>query len=328
MSTISILDYPVLTEDSELFSKLGFCSNTPEFYYKDKNERFDLIPRSSEGATTRLSKIELEDEQGIWDQNQFPFYIHLGGILQSPKFLFGPNGLVPENDSSIGLALIWTDRDSKVRGCEPIGEISSDSANQPFQYSKTLEFEPGLLRGTLTLRLELYLYRNGDAEKGEVTYFASERGTLLGTLDEVKVILEGNGSIFPISDAFDPGKPLWWIKTNIDDITQDHFDEDHFVLLLNKAHPAYDQLMSQDDMGGSSYLFDEVLASALFTLIIQIVEMSEEDKILLRGEEACENGSVCHVLRRMLKIYGWLQYLDEPAELSKAIHQTVETLWK
>ena len=58
-------------------------------------------------------------------------------------------------------------------------------------------------------------------------------GTILGVLDETKVIIDGNGSLFPIHMVSNLTEPLWWVQCNWEDPTQDSFTDDNFLHLFD-----------------------------------------------------------------------------------------------
>lgn len=313
MSSFKIFPYPVLTES--LYRKLGYTLGEILLSYKDSDGVHNLKSESEEGATSTTTLVRVGDENGIWHPDNFGLDIEFSGEIENPAFLFGNGGLLPRENSVLGIGLIWTDREARIRGGLPLTKINAD-IRTPFEYNAAVHFDSGELRGILSLKTVLFVSESsGTDENGHI--FASSEGTILGTLDDIRLVIEGNGSVFPISEVEEPGEPLWWIETSIDDPNTDRFDGDHISLILNRAHKNFPDLHLGDDE--DSYLLKEVIASALFTLITQI-QKDEGGSEAIRKAEKAEGGSIGKILNYMLRTNKWLDHIDVPEELNRRIH--------
>lgn len=317
MSTINIFQFPVLTDS--LFLKLGYLLSKTEFSYKDVNGVHLLKSEDEIGANTRVTIVRVNDESGKWHPDSNNLNIRISGEIENPFFLFGPKGLLPSENSTMGIGVIWTDKEARIRGSVPVTSIES-SVKEPVQFEKTVHFDAGELRGLLSVKIVLYVIQSTGRDS-EGRCYARTEGTVLGILDDQKIIIEGSGSVFPITETEEPGEPLWWISAAIDDPNTDRFDEDHFTLNLNKAHKNFPDLHTED--GEDSYLLKEVLASAIFTLISLVQKVEGGDEAIRIASQA-QPGSMGKIINYMLKTNGWLKALDNPEELNRQIHSWVE----
>lgn len=327
MSSLDITQYPVLTQD--LFEKLGFTIEETEYSYQDSNGFHPLKGEPTDAANSQSTIIELTSSSGNWHPDTCPLDIEVKASIKSPGFLFKKNrldsGIILNDPKSVlGVAIQWTDKEARIRGAEPVTTITSQTG-QDFEFCKSIHFDPGMLRGILTLRVILYVVNSVQPEKVGM-HFAETPGTVLGILDEIKIVIEGGGSVFPVKEVDAPGEPLWWLKTYIDDPAIDQFGEDHLILCLNKAHKDFEHLhLTHDDKeeDKDSPLMREILASAYFTLIMQTLTYPDSEKAI-RGTLDSEPGSICRILRYTCLVNHWMNYLNSPAELNKAIHEMVD----
>lgn len=311
MRSTDIFRYPVLTED--LFRRIGYTLDTMEFSYTDRYGQHSLTEESLQGSSATVTRIQLNDERQIWHPDTDTLDVEISGEIESPMFLFGKKGLLPSEGSRLGIGLIWTDQKSRIRGSQTIGSIASDRSENA-EFRARIHFDPGVLRGILLLRIVLYVDLPGRNNE-------TQKGTVVGVLDDILVVIEGSGSVFPVAEVDAPGMPLWWIETLIEDPNTDRFDEEHFILNLNRAHCLYPELKAAS--GEQPPLLKEVLGSSIFTLVQQVLRC-EGGREAIRNAEDAEAGSMAKILNYMAVTGKWLDYLDQPEKLSREIHKWVE----
>lgn len=314
MKSFEFLRYPVLS--GKLFRQIGYTLGQVDYSYTDNQGRHSLKATSGPGSSTSTSVIQLDDDRNIWHPDTSGLDILIEGQIANPSFLFGKNGLLPSDGSSLGLALIWTDREAQIRGSRKITSLSSASS-EDFEFSERIHFDPGMLRGTLTLRIVLYVEKTGYSSRA-----SAPEGTTVGVLDEIKVIIEGSGSIFPISEISTPGDPLWYVETYFDDPNEDEFNAENIQIVLNTAHPLYPEL--QSDSNGLSPLMSEVLASAIYTLVMDVISREEGSEIIRNAPEQARTGSIASILHYMAVSGRWIDWLDQPARLAFEIRRWLE----
>lgn len=311
MSSIGLLRYPVLTKT--LRDKIGYTLGNLKFSYKDRYGKHQLLGESLQGATASATLVQLADSQQNWHPDTDGLDIQLSAEIANPLFLFGKNGLLFAPDSQLGIGLIWKDREARIRGSQKIALLKPGKTDEA-EFWTELHFEPGMLRGRLSLQIVLYAEKPGT---GSLT----PSGAVLGVLDDMQIVIEGSGSVFPITEVEEPGEPLWWVETSIEDPGTDRFDASYLALNLNRAHPKYEDLHLSDDE--ESFLFKEILASAIFTLVMQVLG-HEDGKEAIRNRDEAESGSVASILNYMGVTGKWIGLLDQPDKLSGAIHKWID----
>lgn len=269
---------PQLTD--RLFQKLGFQEDAPVFQGVSPEGIHTLLETENQAPAGSSSVLSLIDRSGKWQHQTDGLDVTISFTIQVPKFLFGPNGLAAADGSVIGVGVEWIAAESSVRGIYPLGEIRAGEAG-PAEISHTISFPGGLLRGSLILRTVLYLAAPGNRTAQE-KFLASRTGTILGTLQSAKVLIDGNGSLFPIHEKADKTMPLWWVDTSDwDDPTEEKFSDDTFCLYLNPAHRDYAQLEIKDGLKGNPLMTD-ILCSAIQILITKVYSWVQQESLDLK----------------------------------------------
>ncbi len=277
------------------------------------------------GEAADSGRAKLSDPRGIWSPETHGLKVSRTCEIMQPQRLFGSGGIVPLN-GTLGIALRWASPGTSQCGVIPFGQISRLKPNRPFPVSHV--FDPGELKGTLKLQTILYLAEAGAASPGEA-FLARTPGTVLGVLDRWELILEGSGSVFPISSVANPGGPLWTVffDESAEALT-DPFSEEYVEIRLNSAHPAY-PLLQIESAPMESPLFREVLASAL-TVIAQTARellgddwervMQSQDR---EEEKVCEPGSIAEAMYYFVTRLKW--DMSSPARLAGSVRSCIES---
>lgn len=288
--------FPIITR--EIRTKIGYGASTYSFSFDFNGTRFPLESSSTEGSlnsnTNRAEVLKMEDPNGRWHPRSNNLNVDAMCVINAPRFLFGSKGVAAVK-STIGIGILWTAKDAGIRGVFPIGEIKSTD-NGPVDITGSVTFQPHTLRGILSLKTILYLKDAGDAAEDE-KYLANRPGTILGTMDETRVIIDGKGSLFPIIETNSPGEPLWWVKCEWTDATQDSFS-DNFSIYLNRANKNYPSLNENDGLKKSP-LLQEIIAGALQILITNVLSDTAVCTDTINGQNLAP-GSVSAVVNYFL----------------------------
>ena len=311
--------YPELGK--ELKSKIGYIDDVFDYEYEKDNE---LVPLEAKNVFAyasygKLSTIQLTDPLAQWYPEKMNLIVNAKCVINTPLFLFGQNGLASKNGGILGIAIQWMAKDANCRGIKEIGSVSR-SSSAPTVITEKIVFQPHQLRGILTLRTVIFLKEVGSSDDSEF-YLANTPGTILGVLDETKVIIEGKGSIFPVVDASDPGSPLWWVNCGWDDPTVDRFSEENFALYLNKSHNDYAFLNVNNGLS-SSPLLKEIICSAVQILITKVLndDVYREDTV---NNTNLSEGSVSSVVYYMIKTMDCGTDIKRPEEMAKKIRESL-----
>ena len=192
------------------------------------------------------------------------------------KELFGPQGVLPAT-AEVGIACEWTSPTMSRRGVVSYQSVRGGAL--PTELNFELDFSPGEMRGSVRLSLQLFVSKAGAARSDE-RHLANVAGLRLGAAtEEYELIFDGDGSLFPITEA-DLGVegPLWKFEENWDDPFYDQFDREFLALVVNSSHPSFSELKGADSTPYQTLLFRQVLAGWLMVFLWRLREQ------LLAGE--------------------------------------------
>lgn len=304
--------YPVLSQ--KLFESIGYIPSEPKFSYFENDRVHDLGLKNSTGNQLNLT-AEIEDVRCHFELEKHELSVSKSVTINSPQFLFGEKGIVPQN-ATIGVAVQWISSKSDHRGVFQLGQISKK--DKKVELSSTYHFRPSLVRGSIILRTVLYLKEYSGCSPNE-KHLCNQTGTIIGTFDGCEILVEGNGSIFPIVEINDPSKPLW--KLYYDDSAdplQDAFDEEHVEIRLNKAHPSYDELKIDSSLKESP-LFLEVISSALMIIIESAKNALGPDwDAVINDQSSFDRGSIAEAVSYFVTKLGW--ETSSPSLMAESIH--------
>lgn len=301
--SVSLNSFPVLTP--EIFQKIGYIAEEYEFSYSSDEE----FPLKQESITQKNDVIKLTDERCEWSPDHYNIKLNRKLRISTPVHLFGSRGLAC-NTAKIGIAVVWMSKASNQRGIIKCGEFSREDFSPEVQVE--YDFKEGTLTGSFTLATVLYLSKGGIPEANE-KFLANQQGIILGLLDEYTVIIDGNGSIFPIVEVNIPNQPLWWVKCNWTDPTADNFDQENVQICLNAAHKDFGLFDLKEGLKNSPMLCD-VIATAL-AIIIQKVKDSDYWDDTIKGNSLSQ-GSVSQAVHYFITTFGWDWQSPEKLALS------------
>lgn len=304
--------YPVL--DEKLIGEAGVTISPVSCFYSNLDDEFQLQVEAQGDSLSECSAL-VTDPKCDWHVEQHDIIIRRTVSAVSFDSWFGKNGIVPET-AVIGLALQWVCSKAGRRGVQPFAEIHK--GNKEVCFEPELRFERSSLRDSILIQTVVYLKEPGIKTEGE-EYLCAQTGTVLGVLDKCELLLEGNGSLFPIATINAPDKPLWsvYYDDTADPMT-DHFDKDHVEIRLNKAHPCYDQLNIESSLKESP-LFLEVISSALLIIVESAKEaMGADWDSVLGSQNQFEHGTIAEAMNYFIVKLGW--DTSSPSGLAQSIH--------
>ena len=126
-------------------------------------------------------------------------------------------------------------------------------------------------------------------------FIANEKGLIVCNEYLHTIVIQGDGSVFPIFDIEDSKGPLWSYFVNFDSIEEDLFDQEHISIYLNKLHASYKFINISDDEHYNQNFFYEVLSNAMTMIIIEIRKNLPKEQIDLEGNG--DEGSILKVLK-------------------------------
>ncbi len=300
--------YPTLT--SEIIRRAGIEYGIYTASGNINNQLCSLVlDPIEEGEIYNIS-----DKEGRWGSDDY-FSLNQNYHIEKPHELFGYDG-VACHDAELGIAIQWMSASSKRRGSQKIGKFAC--GNKPLDIFGYIDFAPGSLRGILELKTVLYISKKSSNNRGE-EYFANEEGMIVGEISSAKIILDGNGSMFPIYDITEENGPLWKVKMDWEDPNSDQFSET-VEICLNIKHPDYPQLDAASKNFNKRLLI-EVLSSALSLIVLKLNLDETHWEETIQGKNL-EQGSVSEAVSYFINNLGW--NVTSPEVLSNSIHQYLE----
>lgn len=220
------------------------------------------------GATEVAAYQYALGKDSDWNPAEHPLVIQ-SFIERAPllEAIFGADA-VASSDAEVLLALEWASADSCWRALGPVSSLRQGDTGSGVMLS--IELEPGTVRGSGFLSVQAFL---GQPTAEHIPGFAHYAGARLGTLAQpVEVIIDGDGSLFPVvEESLGEDGPLWELKACWSDPQDEPFTSDYVALVLNNAHPHFDQLRDRRAMNiEQSPLMRQVFAAWLALVIAQV----------------------------------------------------------
>ena len=235
----------------------------------------------------------VSDEKGYWNADEYDLYFEWHFTYKNAGWLYDFNNweyACACNNAKIGLALSWYSSDSRRRNTIPITTLEND-VDRLHPVDARLHFDVAELRGEVGFSLILYIKEAGTPQIEE-EHFANIPGTLLGTIKNFTLCLDGAGSFFTICEVNKPGQPLWDLEYNIDDPSSDQF-ADSVAINLNRAHKKY-PLVKRDSGMFCQQLLIEIMGNGIATLIEMVRSYEKDDNFDCLSD--FEDGSVAQAL--------------------------------
>lgn len=313
---IPISSFPILTQE-QLKAIDASCEITKMSYkvsLKTSPLKFSVKDSLPQGNSYIVS-----DASDIWHPNDNNLDVQVSINIGNTGALFGTNGIANSN-STLGLAVLWKDKESCIQDTQIISSFTKN--NKSVGTTTTISLPAGILRGVLVIEFIIYLVDAGTPIVSE-GYFATEQGTILGDIAEHMLIIEGNGSVFPISETEGPIEdPLWWVEYNSEDPTIDSFTTDNFCIYINKSNPAYVCLKTHEDDYNHD-MFIEILASAFQILISNFNKWVQENDYSA-GEDNYADGSIGRQIVYFKSIFDLHYDVSSPQIMAKDIRKALQ----
>lgn len=310
--SIPISFYPDI--DEKLINKLGVETEDFVFsYVKNKNVTMETV-YPDESRMKNL--IFFEDPNYEWEPDYYNLNLKQTLRINNPGFLFGLKGVAPK-DATLAVGVIWTCKAVNLRGAKEVITFKADSLS-PLNCEIKLDFDKGTLKKELQIETVIYVKKSGNLENGE-EILGNSPGINLGAISDTSIVIEGNGSVFPIVEVTEPEMPLWWVYCSWTDPQEETFEEENVKLCINKAHSNYPLIYNGKSVKDSP-LFIEIMGSALQT-IIHKVERSEYWNNIIQNYNNSP-GSIGEAVYYFMTAFDW--DFSSPELLNRTIRQYLE----
>ncbi|WP_460418082.1 hypothetical protein [Pseudomonas sp. microsymbiont 2] len=254
------------------------------------------------GATLVSSDQYALGKDSDWNPSEHPLlvqcFIDRDSLLE---VIFGPDG-VASTDAEVFLALEWVSADSCWRTLGGVHGLRHEEEARSLILD--IELEPGTVRGSGFLSAQAFLGQyNAECAPG----FAHHPGARLGPLSQpIEIIIDGDGSLFPVlEESLGAEGPLWELKACWSDPQDEPFSSEYVALVLNSAHPHFEQLRDRRAMKiEQSPLMRQVFASWLALVIAQVKnDMGAQFDAYLGSHDADEGiASIAEAVRSFIRL--------------------------
>lgn len=291
-----IESFPMLNENVARELNINLSSLWAKYYSNNVINNLEFINDEESNHEFIL------DNNGIWTSSTHNLQIFGKLEISNYNILF-EEYKIANKDTILGVAVTYISPSSTKTYTMPIGEITyldDDTKTLDFM----LNFEPGELSSILYLNFLIYVKEVKSNDISSI--FAQNPGTMLGEIYNCNLIMEGQGSEFPIVTIENTESPLWDMEVDFETL-DDIFSPDTICLKINKAHKDFSKLGVDKISGNNNLIWKEILASFFTNLFILSNEIESLDNILNEEQTV---GTVGGFLRMQL-----MQFNIETKEL-------------
>lgn len=250
--------YNKLTSSS--IQKIGLEISKPKISYISNNEYQEILLDDEFENILTINKYD-----SMWSPLEHDLEISQVFSFKNPSLLYNENGVtLPGN--KIGLAVRINSKSSCFQETVDIDVIPNIDGDVSIHFFH--RFLRSSLRGEVELNFFIFLKEcNVYSPK-----HASKVGMSLsdGYIESLAIIVDGEGSVFPMSEFNDKNGALWQLDINWVEASLDTFDASNVNLKLNISHPLFEKVKSGKHLV-SKALMGDIMIQAMSMIIQQVV---------------------------------------------------------
>lgn len=270
--------YPTLTD--ELKDASGVSSTPYAYSYSVDNIDYKLVGKGK-------NIVKFDDE--AWKVERDGLRIRRRITIEYPDVLYGRNGIACTG-SELGVCIIWVNRSLTQMGTIlPVNEYMTDASKvYEFDYA----FAPGILKGDLSLEMQLYIKRSAETVQSDEKSLMNDEGVTVGTLDEIHLDFGNMYMEFPITEIKNNKQPMWWLElSDWSEPKEDLFNEDNLCIYLNTAYESCPRM-------GETIKYADVLIDIITTAYVMLFKRVMDCNCLADtiNDVGLEQGSISKVL--------------------------------
>ena len=308
-----IESFPMINED--IINELDINIKTLEAKYNANNiiNTLEIIKDEEDRNEYIL------DNNGIWTNNIYNLHIIGEFEIANYNILFKENKIA-EKDTILGVAVTYILPSSTKTYTKEIGEITySQEDTKVMKFN--LDFDIGELSPKIYLKFSIYVKEVNLTNN--ISIFAKNIGTVLGEIYDCSLIIEGQGSEFPIVIIEKQEGTLWDMEVNFESLDE-IFSVDTICLKINRAHKDFTKLGIDKISTNNNLIWKEMLVSFFTNLFIVANEIENLDNIF--NEEIME-GTVGSFLKIQLTQFNIeINELKNPITLATKIRKELDNL--
>lgn len=252
--------------DSIMAEEAGIEVSTPQFFYSTSDGLKEIELDEEFDNVLTINEFDTE-----WSPNENNLIVKQKFTFANPSVLFGDEG-VTMNDNKIGLAVHIHSKTSSNQKKINFGSLLNTENKMEVQFE--YNFSKDSLRGNIEMDFFMYLQHSVETRP----YHANQIGMRLSEEDlyNLIIVVDGEGSAFPITEFNDKNGPLWILEKNWADATEDIFDSSNVNLSLNIVHPLFEQIKAGKTKA-SRALMGDIMVQAMSMLIQQVLIIEENN---------------------------------------------------
>lgn len=280
--------------DDHYTKKAGIEFKSPELSYYDPIEELE---KNIDFEDEHANVIELNKYESTWNPvgNNLKYVQRF--IIENPSQLFGKDKVIDEKNV-IGVAAHVYSRTSKFQETIALNdEITSADKAKEIVFEK--QFNKSQLRGIIEIEFFFYLKKM----VCENPYQANEVGMRLSQTEifRTSIIIDGDGSTFPITETDNPGGPLWIMRKEWSDPATDTFDVTNVQVELNRKHKVFRSLVQAKGPTTQEFMTN-IINQAMAMIIYQAIsDMNEQEETW--DFDIAEEGSILNVVKYWVEIF-------------------------
>ena len=269
---------------------------------------------------SKIGEIDyiIDDPNGNWDPNECKLILKGNVIINNTDTLFDGLNKIIEYDSIIGVAINYSTKKASWTKTIHLGEIHYKKNNNDFKFN--LQFDKGSISSKIELTVILYVKK---ANQEENDLYAKKTGTILGTIITKNIIIEGNGSTFPITINEVKNGPLWDMDISYE-MLDDTLSDETICIKINKLNKAFEGLGIEKITENNIYVWREILAD-FYENILLYLDKNGDDLDNIYSETKFGEGTIGSFLQYTINNFEISkENIKNPITLSRKIRSKME----
>lgn len=217
-----------------------------------------------------IFEVRVHEKSEDWTPEEHNLEIRCTLNINDSSTFFGVERLTHFNNK-LSLVCQIQSPSSSFQYSQIIGDINYPSTSLPIN----IGFPANTLRGMVMMNFFVYLKENNE----EGNFQASKVGLYLHDtpLFSIRAYVDGDGSMFPMSEFEDPNGPLWKLTLNWIDASTEMFDISTVNLSLNTKHDLFKEIKKTTSRYAKRLLIDMMIHT--LSMVIQQAVIVEENAI-------------------------------------------------
>lgn len=277
---------------SKLKLMAGIKVASPILSYDDSEEgNVEMQVGDFEGPV-----VEITD--GNWSPTENNLIYEQKFVIEHPNELFGEEKIT-DSANKIGLAAHIYSKTSLLQETIAVPvDIVDDTDVVQIDFRHV--FDPGWLRGYVCI--DFFLYLKELNKKRELQADRIGMNLCQDDLYKARIVIDGDGVMFPITEYYDPDGPLWTIEKDWRDPSTDEFDITNVRIKLNTANSLAKKVTKSTGAMANEITSMIMLQSVAMIIYETVLDMKRYYDGLNKADAV--EGSILEVVK------GWIMEYD------------------